>query len=358
MPIRHAVWKVGARPEPLTEVSLGKELLLEQMIVEAPDILSERWLLIGRQVRTVHGGIIDLLALNQDGQVIVVELKRSLTPREVVAQALDYASWVQTLTADQIAAIYDRFSIGGSLGDAFEARFGLPLDEEQLNGSHQLVVVASTLNPSTERIVNYLSAMNVPINVIFFQVFEDGETQYLSRAWLIDPVETESKATSSPAGPKGEWNGEYYVSFGHDASRDWDEAVKYGFVSGGGGSWYSQTLRMLSPGDRVWVNVPRRGYVGVGRVTGTEVKADEFMVEVDGERRPFLEVAQATYQRDFVNDEERAEYFVPVEWIDTRPLSGAISEVGFFGNQNTVCRPLTSKWDHTVERLKRHFRVD
>jgi len=89
MPIRHAVWKVSARLTPLTEVSLGRELLLEDMIVEAPEILSERWLLIGRQVRTIHGGIIDLLALNQDGQVIVVELKRSLTPREVVAQALD-----------------------------------------------------------------------------------------------------------------------------------------------------------------------------------------------------------------------------------------------------------------------------
>lgn len=46
--------------------------------------------MIGRQVRTTHGGYIDLLALNQDGQLIVIELKRELTPREVVAQALDY----------------------------------------------------------------------------------------------------------------------------------------------------------------------------------------------------------------------------------------------------------------------------
>jgi len=80
----------------LAEVSLGKEALLEQMITEDPTILSDRWLLIGRQVRTTHGGFIDLLALNQDGQLIVIELKRDMTPREVVAQALDYASWAQT----------------------------------------------------------------------------------------------------------------------------------------------------------------------------------------------------------------------------------------------------------------------
>ena len=102
MPIRHAIWKVGTKPEPLTEVSLGKEALLEQMITEDPTILSDRWLLIGRQVRTTHGGFLDLLALNQDGQLIVIELKRDMTPREVVAQALDYASWVQELKADDI----------------------------------------------------------------------------------------------------------------------------------------------------------------------------------------------------------------------------------------------------------------
>jgi hypothetical protein len=358
LPIRHAVWKVGASPEPLAEVSLGKEALLEQMIVQAPAILSDRWLLIGRQVRTSHGGYIDLLALNQDGQLIIIELKRSLTPREVVAQALDYASWVQGLPPDKIAGVYDDYTRGGSLTDAFKDRFGIELDEEQLNGSHQVVVVASTLDPSTERIVNYLNGMDVPINVIFFQAFQDGENQYLSRSWLIDPVETESKATAGGTSAKGEWNGEYYVSFGHYAGRDWNDAVTHGFISGGGGSWYSKTLQMLSPGDRVWVNVPRYGYVGVGRVTGPVVRADQFMVNVDGVQKHFLDVAEASYLREFAADEEKAEYFVPVDWIDARPLNRAVSEVGFFGNQNTVCRPLTSKWDHTVERLQRHFKIN
>jgi hypothetical protein len=355
MPIRHAIWKVGTKPEPLTEASLGKEALLEQMIVEDLAILSDRWLLIGRQICTTHGGFIDLLALNQDGQLIIIELKRDQTPREVVAQALDYASWVQDLTADEIAAIYDRYSGGGSLGEAFQKRFGLVLDEEQLNGSHQAVIVASSLDPSTERIVNYLNGMDVAINVIFFQVFQDGASQYLSRSWLIDPIETESKATSGPAGAKGEWNGEYYVSFGHSATRDWNEAVKYGFICGGGGTWYSQTLFLLSPGDRVWVNVPQCGYVGVGHVSGPAVRASDFQVDVDGVRRLFLEVAKADYHRDYVENEETSEYFVPVEWIDTKPVTGAVSEVGFFGNQNTVCRPRTSKWNHTVERLKHLF---
>jgi hypothetical protein len=101
--------------------------------------------------------------------------------------------------------------------------------------------------------------------------------------------------------------------------------------------------------------VPKKGYVGVGVVTGAAVPAKEFAVEVDGVKRPFLDVAQADYHREFANDEEKSEFFVPVSWIDTRPVAKAILEVGLFGNQNNVCRPRTSKWDHTVERLKRHF---
>lgn len=359
MPIRHAIWKVGTKPEPLRETTLGKEALLEQMIVEDPAILSERWLLIGRQVRNAFGGIIDLVALNPDAQLILIELKRSQTPREVVAQALDYASWAEKLEPDGIASMYDRFSGGGSLGAAFETRFGMPLDEEQLNGSHQIVVVASTLDPSTERIVNYLNEREIAINVIFFQVFQDGENQYLSRAWLIDPIETESKASANPnTGTLGDWNGEHYVSFGHVPNhRVWEDARRFGFISGGGGSWYSVNLFSVKAGDRVWVNIPKRGYVGVGIVLGPALPAKDFQVEVDGKLQKFLDVASGDYNREFLEDEDKTEYFVPVEWIATRPMEQAISEVGFFGNQHTLCRPRTSKWIHTVERLKKLFPV-
>jgi RecB family endonuclease NucS len=41
------------------------------------------------------GGRIDLLCINGDGDIVIVELKRDKTPREITAQALDYASWVQ-----------------------------------------------------------------------------------------------------------------------------------------------------------------------------------------------------------------------------------------------------------------------
>jgi len=105
MPIRTTLWKVGPQPQPLAESSLAKEQLLEDMIVTAPRMLSDEWMLIGRQEDTGFGGRIDLLAIAPDGSLVLIELKRDRTPRDVVAQALDYASWVEKLRAEDIAAL-------------------------------------------------------------------------------------------------------------------------------------------------------------------------------------------------------------------------------------------------------------
>jgi hypothetical protein len=355
MPIQHAIWTVSDSPKPLTVGRLPNEQLLEDMIIRDPRILSTEWMLIGRQEITGFGGRIDLLAIAPDGSLVLVELKRDRTPREVIAQAMDYASWVEQLTADRIAQIYQRFSGGANLDVAFARRFGGELDEETLNESHQIIIVASELDASTERIVNYLNDKDIAINVVFFQVFEHEGQQLLSRAWLIDPGETQANVATSTKvkGDKEPWNGEYYVSYG---GRSWSDAVKYGFISGGGGSWYSQTLKLLSPGDRVWVKIPKTGYVGVGRVTESVQPAKDFKVSTPAGELLALDVLQdAERYRKEADDPDKSEYFVRVKWLDTVPESKAINEVGLFGNQNTVCQPTTPKWRHTVERLKTYF---
>jgi RecB family endonuclease NucS len=129
MPIHHAIWRVGEQPAPLGSSRLTSEQQLEDMIVRDPRILSSEWMLIGRQEVTAHGGRIDLLAIAPDASLVLIELKRDRTPREIIAQALDYASWVEKLTPDRVAQIYGRFSGGKTLDDAFRQRFGTELDE-------------------------------------------------------------------------------------------------------------------------------------------------------------------------------------------------------------------------------------
>lgn len=363
MPIEHAIWKVSKRPVRLNETKLQDEKHLEKMILAKPAILADNWLLIGNQVKTSYGGLVDILALDENQSLIVVELKKHRTPRDVIAQALDYASWAQKLGAHDLNKVYQKFrgDQTESLGEVFQKKYGHEIDEELLNQNHQIIVVAAELDSSTERIVNYLNNLDVPINILFFKVFQDGDAQYLSRTWLLDPIETESKATSTEKGTKQAWNGEYYVSFGEDASkrRGWEDARKYGFVSGGAARWYSRTLNQLSEGDRIWVNVPGYGYVGVGIVQGSAVRADHFRVITDeGEKKLIDLQGNYHYGSEDADNPDTAEYFVPVKWVKSKSLNEAVSQVGFFGNQHTVCKPRTSKWQFTVETLAKEFGVD
>jgi hypothetical protein len=294
MPIRHAIWKVGAKPEHLLESSLSDESLLELMIVAEPQILSDEWMLIGRQENTGYGGRIDLIAITPDASLVLIELKRDKTPREVVAQALDYAAWVEKLESEDITAIYSRFAPSKSLAVDFKNRFGQSLDEEGLNQNHQIIIVASSLDDRTERIVDYLSNHEIPINVLFFQVFENGVDKLISRAWLLDPVRTQVNA-ATPSDENEPWNGEFYACFGEGLGRSWADARKYGFLSAGGGEWYSNTLALLNPGDRVWVKAPGYGFVGVGRVTGHSEPASSYRLKTDQGELPILDVVKDSH---------------------------------------------------------------
>ncbi|MCZ2722394.1 endonuclease NucS [Marinomonas sp. 15G1-11] len=354
MAVQHGIWKIGQQPEALQSVILESEALLEELIAKDMSILNTGWLLIGKQVYTDFGKYIDLLAIDSSGSVIIIELKKHKTPRDVVAQTIDYASWIEALPVEKIAQIYAKFAADNVLplstfDQAFEAKFGVLPIEEEINSSHQMVIVAGELDASTERIINYLNdKASVAVNAVFFSVFQDGANQYLSRSWMIDPHETEDHAVN--ANQKNDWNGEFYASFGvYPDRRHWEDAYKYGFLSAGDGRWYSQKLFQLGLGDRVWVNIPGMGYVGVAEVTGRATIADEFItaeMQLSG-RYPLAEQV----------GEDDAEYFVPVKWLHKVPLSDAFGEVGLFGNQNIVARPRTAKWEHTIKRLKDVWRI-
>ena len=142
--------------------------------------------------------MIDLLCLDSAGDTVVVELKKGQTPREVAAQALDYASWVEDLSHERITSVAaDYFETPDSLASAFQERFEKPLPGE-LNLGHRSLIVAESMDASTERIVRYLSGMNVPINVATVQHFKDkAGTSILAQVYLIEPDEAEAKSQST-----------------------------------------------------------------------------------------------------------------------------------------------------------------
>ncbi len=364
MPLELGVWRIDDGVAPVEFGSLDIEARLEEILYENIGIASPNWLVIGRQVHTDHGQIIDLLAIDRDANPVVLELKRGKTYRDIVAQLLDYGSWVRELKDERIAQIFAEYQNRWhnkdeaiSIDEAFKKTFAIAVPDD-MNSTHELVIVASSLDPATERIVRYLAdEYGVRINAVFFQVFRDGGREYLSRAWFRDPAEVTAGLGEDTG--RGDWNGEYYVSFGYDTEIVRD-GLSRGYIVAGGGSWYSRTLEMLEPGSRIWVNVPGSGYVGVGVVTeGMEPVDKVMMPDEKGDKVQLVQISKsAASLRSAADDPDTADYLVRVDWLKTVDLTEAIREKGFFGNQNSVARPRTPKWDHTVERLKKRFGIE
>ena len=209
MPQDVKIWEIQSN-NILREIKKSKlemEERIEKWLEKDISIISSDLLVIGRQVETDFGGVIDLLCLDHNGDVVIIELKRDKTPREVTAQVLDYTSWVKDLSNEKITEIANKY-LGEKepLEIAFKEKFGEVLPEI-INEHHKMLIVASEVDSSTERIIEYLSnTYGVGINAVTFHYFQNDEgKEFLARVFLIEPQQveyrTQTKSTSKRKPP-------------------------------------------------------------------------------------------------------------------------------------------------------------
>jgi hypothetical protein len=188
------LWRVGPDRllSELPRAGLDLEARLQEWIARDVSVLDPGLLVIGREVETDFGGYIDLLCVDEVGDLVVVELKRDRTPREITAQALDYASWVAELSNERIRAIADANLGQVGFAASFRKRFESDLPET-LNGGHRMLIVGSQIDACSERIIKYLSDEHgVNINAATFQYFRGADgAEFLARVFLLPPAEVE-----------------------------------------------------------------------------------------------------------------------------------------------------------------------
>jgi len=345
------LWQVeGTALHEIPQTMLDDELRLEEWIVKDAGVLDLNIILIGRQVTTVNRGRVDLIAIDGDANLVVLELKRDKTPREVVAQALDYASWVKDLSYAQIESMAQEF-LGHPLPQAFREYFGYPLPK-QINTSHSIIVLASELDDSSERIVQYLSDDHgVPINVLFFRFFKSAKGEFLGRAWLQDPEELREHTQSRKQTP---WSGYYFVNVGESEHRNWDDCRKYGFLTAGQGEKAGKAMKKLNPGDLVFAYMKGLGYVGHGVVTKQAVMVRDFIPDGYSQRLLDLPLTQPGMSAN-KDSSTMCEWVVAVKWKETFSRDKAKKYTGIFANQNIVC----GLYDvETTTFLKKEFSVE
>lgn len=356
MPIEVGIWRINDEIKKLSYSSIESERKLEDILEKDLSILSEDLLLVGRQIQTDFGKFIDMLALDQEGNIYIIELKKGRTPREVVAQSLDYASWVQNLSYDRLLKIYEEKQ-EMPFEEAFVDKFGIEVPEK-LNESHQILIVSAQLDKETERIINYLSDnYGVPINAVFFKYFKESGQEFITRSWLIDPNTAEDKLSNTRIESKKEkWNKQdFVVNFDDGQYRSWEDATKYGFISAGNGQWYSRTLRQLFVGARVFCMIPKHGYVGIGKVIEESKPLKEVEIEIEEEQKKLFELPlKASNMGHDLEDYDFCEHVVRIEWIKTVPKDKAFWTKGLKANQNSAYK-LRSQY--TIDKVSNYFGI-
>lgn len=338
--------------EPVPRSTLADEAMLEGWIAKDPAMIGLDVLVIGQQVMTDHKGKIDILAIDRGGDLCIVELKRDKTPRDVVAQVLDYASWVSGLSTKRVHEIaMDTFKC--RLEEKFREHFGTSLPEN-LNANHSMVIVASEFDASSRRIVEYLAEEHdLSINTAFFTVFEQGGKQLLATEWLMDQQEVVERAESKKKAP---WTGYWYVNAGSfPGYRSWEDMMEYGFVSAGGTPKHAKPLERLRIDDPVYAYHREKGYVGFGIVTAQSVPAKDFRTSAG---RALCEVDLVCPKMlDRNDDPERSEYVVAVDWKKAVPVEEARRFPNSFYYRKMVCRLMHQKQRHreTLEFLAEEF---
>jgi hypothetical protein len=190
MPTAIRIWEIVKDSlQPVSAESFAANYLekqLETWIATDPNILGERVLIIARQRAVPSVGRLDLLGIDERGSLVIIELKRDRTPRDAVAQALDYASWLQSAD-EQLIEEWAEQHLGKSLKEKFCDYFDAEDLPELSCQNHRIVLVAPRLDASAERIITYLSEQHgVQINAVFFQYAQlSNGNEVLARAMLV-----------------------------------------------------------------------------------------------------------------------------------------------------------------------------
>lgn len=183
------IWKV----EDKKLVSIEREMLpfedyIQTWVENDISIISSKLIFIGSKVRTVENKEIDILAIDYEGDLVVIELKRDKTPRDVVAQSLDYAASCSVLNEDDINEIVYINQNGKTLEDLLSEK-GLQYADIDVNENQKILIVGTSIDASTERIVRYLSSKSIQINVTTFSYYKHNNENYLARNILLEDQE-------------------------------------------------------------------------------------------------------------------------------------------------------------------------
>ena len=180
-----------------SELGFREREHLQEWIADNPEVLGEELLIIQKEFNGFDqtNERLDLLALDKDGDLVIIENKLDDSGRDVTWQALKYASYCSTLTTAQIIVIYQEYL--DKLGVQIEAKNSilefLDLEEEELlinQNDQKIIFVANNFRKEVTSTVLWLIQHDLKIKCFKAVPFAIGNDLFLDINQIIPLPET------------------------------------------------------------------------------------------------------------------------------------------------------------------------
>lgn len=170
---------------------------LQEWLAHQPDALGEELLIIQKEFDGFAGTRerLDLLALDKSGNLVVIENKRDDSGKDVVWQALKYASYCANLTKSQIVEIFQQHLKGDYNAEDLICEFlGAPdIDEVKINvgNDQRLMFVAANFPKEVTNTALWLLGKGVSIQCFRATAYAFDQELLLSIDQIIPTPEAE-----------------------------------------------------------------------------------------------------------------------------------------------------------------------
>lgn len=144
---------------------------LQDWVYQNPQLIADDLLMLGKEVITDDGKRIDLLALDKDGNTVILELKRGETTRDLVGQITGYLSAVEQWDERELERRTSHQP--RTLDKAFCQRFNCTAPAE-FNAHQRGVVIVESIDEMTLRTFKRLG-----IRVLTFSYLKSAEEEYI-----------------------------------------------------------------------------------------------------------------------------------------------------------------------------------
>lgn len=172
---------------------------IEEWIRKNPEILGEDLLIIGHEYDKFEvNERLDLLALDRDGNLVIIEVKRDTSGSNVDFQALKYASYCAQLSQQDLLDIYTSYLIEhnetidpkDALLEFLEAE-----DEEELNAllnrMQRIIIVGKEFDKRILFVCTWLYENNIDIKCVSIKPFKLKDDLIVDAKQIIPPYKLE-----------------------------------------------------------------------------------------------------------------------------------------------------------------------